>query len=158
MPFTICYLLTLMLSLASYVQPHHKKCVSSTYDKNHNLRDTASPRVTQFFVLEKMVYLENKVSWSWYKPKKSSKILIKSSKVFKIRKFVVKIIMNTVFPHILSAETILFWLLPYVLWPLITVHKCAETIWGNTVHSNWNEKQNWIIFRWEVLIFWSNGL
>ena len=37
---------------------------------------------------------------------------------------------NTVFPHIVSAETILFWLWPYVLWPLITVHKCAETIQG----------------------------
>ena len=36
----------------------------------------------------------------------------------------------TVFPHIVSAETILFWLWPYVLWPLITVHKCAETIQG----------------------------
>ena len=34
----------------------------------------------------------------------------------------------TVFPRIVSAETILFWLWPYVLWPLITVHKCAETI------------------------------
>ena len=61
MPFTICYLLTLMLSLASYVQPHHKKCVSSTYDKNHNLRDTVSPRVTGFLVPEKTVYLENHV-------------------------------------------------------------------------------------------------
>ena len=39
-------------------------------------------------------------------------------------------ILTTVFPHIVSAETILFWLLPYVLWPLITVHKCAETIQG----------------------------
>ena len=37
---------------------------------------------------------------------------------------------NTVFPHIVSAETILFWLWAYVLWPLITVHKCAETIQG----------------------------
>ena len=36
--------------------------------------------------------------------------------------------MITVFPHIVSAETILFWIWPYVLWPLVTVHKCAETI------------------------------
>ena len=37
---------------------------------------------------------------------------------------------NTVFPHIVPAETILFWIWPYVLWPLVTVHKCAETIQG----------------------------
>ena len=47
----------------------------------------------------------------------------------------------TVFPHVVSAETILFLLWPYVLWPLINVRKLfkggnysrAETIWGNTV-------------------------
>ena len=49
---------------------------------------------------------------------------------------------STVFPRIVSAETILFWIWPYVLWPLVTVHKSAETIqllpgaiffifWGN---------------------------
>ena len=44
----------------------------------------------------------------------------------------------TVFPRIVSAETILFWVWPCVLWPLITVHKSEETIqvrklfkWGN---------------------------
>ena len=41
---------------------------------------------------------------------------------------------NTVFPHIDSAETILFWLWPYVLWPLISVHKCAETIQGQKLY------------------------
>ena len=41
---------------------------------------------------------------------------------------------HTVFPHIVSEETILFWLLPYVLWPLITVHKCAETIQGRKLY------------------------
>ena len=41
---------------------------------------------------------------------------------------------HTVFPRIVSAETILFWLWPYVLWPLVTVHKSAETIRGNTVY------------------------
>ena len=41
---------------------------------------------------------------------------------------------NTVFPHIVSAETILFWVRPYVLWPLITVHKCAETIQGRKLY------------------------
>jgi hypothetical protein len=30
-------------------------------------------------------------------------------------------------------NVILFWLWPYVLWPLIKVHKYAETIWGDTV-------------------------
>ena len=37
---------------------------------------------------------------------------------------------NTVFPRIVSAETILFLIWPYVLWPLVTVHKSAETIQG----------------------------
>ena len=37
---------------------------------------------------------------------------------------------NTVFPRIVSAETILFWIMPYVLWPLVRVHKSAETIQG----------------------------
>ena len=40
----------------------------------------------------------------------------------------------TVFPHIVSAETILFWLWPYVLWPLVTVHKSAETIQGRKLY------------------------
>ena len=38
----------------------------------------------------------------------------------------------TLYPQIVSAETILFWIWPYVLWPLVTVtvHKSAETIQG----------------------------
>ena len=32
--------------------------------------------------------------------------------------------------------TFLTFALLYVLWPLITVHKCAETIWGNTVFNS----------------------
>ena len=51
---------------------------------------------------------------------------------------------NIVFPHIVSAETILFWIWSYVLWPYINVRKLfkggnysrAETIWGKTVHYN----------------------
>ena len=43
-------------------------------------------------------------------------------------------LLHTVFPHIVSAETILFWLWLYVLWPLITVHKCAETIQGRKLY------------------------
>ena len=45
---------------------------------------------------------------------------------------------DTVFPHIVSAETILFWLWPYVLWPLISVHKCAETIQGRKLFKGGN--------------------
>ena len=37
---------------------------------------------------------------------------------------------HTVFSRIVSAETILFWIWPYVLWPLETVHTGAETIQG----------------------------
>ena len=45
---------------------------------------------------------------------------------------------HTVFPHIVSVETILFWIFPYVLWPLITVHKCAETIQGRKLFKGGN--------------------
>ena len=57
----------------------------------------------------------------------------------------VSLILHTVLPHIVSAETILFWLLPLMycdLWlQYINVRKLfkggnysrAETIWGNTV-------------------------
>ena len=44
-------------------------------------------------------------------------------------------LLNTVFPQIVSAETILFWVQPYVLWPLFTVHtgaklfKCRNYSW-----------------------------
>ena len=46
--------------------------------------------------------------------------------------------LHTVFPHIVSAETILFWLWPYVVWPLITVHKCAKTIQGRKLFKGGN--------------------
>ena len=49
-----------------------------------------------------------------------------------------KMELHTVFPHIVSAETILFWLWPYVLWPLITLHKCAETIQGRKLFKGGN--------------------
>ena len=42
--------------------------------------------------------------------------------------------MSTLFPHIVSAETI--W--PYVLLPLITVHKCAENIQGRKLFKGGN--------------------
>ena len=40
----------------------------------------------------------------------------------------ISFVLHTVFPQIVSAETILFWIWPYVLWPLVTVDKSAETI------------------------------
>ena len=45
---------------------------------------------------------------------------------------------HTVFPHIVSAENIHFWIWPYVLWPLDTVHKCAETIQGRKLFTGRN--------------------
>ena len=48
---------------------------------------------------------------------------------------------HNVFPHIVSAETILFWLWPYVLWPLITVHTGAETIQGRKLFKGGNYSQ-----------------
>ena len=44
----------------------------------------------------------------------------------------------TVFPRIVSAETILFWIWPYVLWPLVTVHKSGETIQGRKLFKGGN--------------------
>ena len=44
----------------------------------------------------------------------------------------------TLFPRIVSAETILFWIWPYVLWPLLTVHKSAETIQGRKLFKGRN--------------------
>ena len=61
---------------------------------------------------------------------------------------------NTVFPHIVSAETILFWLWPYVLWPLVTVHKCAETIQGRKLFKggNYMRKYGTYIIRFDKWI------
>ena len=62
---------------------------------------------------------------------------------------------TTVFPHIVSAEAILFWIFPYVLWPLITVHKCAETIQGRKLFMGGNYMRKYgkyyIIFRKHIL-------
>ena len=44
----------------------------------------------------------------------------------------------TLFPPIVSAETILFWIWPYVLWPLVTIHKSAETIQGRKLFKGGN--------------------
>ena len=44
----------------------------------------------------------------------------------------------TVIPRIVSAETILFWSWPYVLWPLVTVHESAETIQGRKLFKGRN--------------------
>ena len=56
---------------------------------------------------------------------------------------------DTIFPHIVSAETILFWIWPYVLWPLITVHKCAETIQGRKLYEEIRHSQ----FFWAYFFF-----
>ena len=44
----------------------------------------------------------------------------------------------TVFPQIVSAETVLFWIYPYVLWPLITLYTGAETIQGRKLFKGGN--------------------
>ena len=45
---------------------------------------------------------------------------------------------HTVFPGIVSPESILFWIQPYVLWPLVTVHTGAETIQGRKLFKGGN--------------------
>ena len=45
---------------------------------------------------------------------------------------------STVFPRIVSVETILFWVWPYVLWPLVTIHISAETIQGRKLFKGGN--------------------
>ena len=61
-------------------------------------------------------------------------------------------ILYTVFPHIVSVETILFWLWPYVLWPLITVHKCAESIQGRKLFKGGNYKRKYGIWECTELV------
>ena len=53
------------------------------------------------------------------------------NEMMKLLKPVMKIdlFLYTVFPQIVSVETILFWIWPYALWP-VTVHKSVETIQG----------------------------
>ena len=63
------------------------------------------------------------------------------------------IVLHTVFPHIVSAETILFWILPYVLWPLITVHKCAETIQGRKLFKGGNYMRKYGMYILQKLSF-----
>ena len=60
---------------------------------------------------------------------------------------------NTVFPHIVSAETILFWLWSYVLWPLMAVHKCAETIQGRKLFKGGNYMRKYGSFAQLVFTF-----
>ena len=56
-------------------------------------------------------------------------------------KLVIELLKHTVFPRIVSAETILFWIQPSVLWPLITVHTGAETIQGRKLFKGGNYSQ-----------------
>ena len=58
----------------------------------------------------------------------------------------------TVFPHIVSAETILFWIQPYVLWPLVTVHTGAETIQGRKLFKGGNYMRKYGILNSVILI------
>ena len=39
---------------------------------------------------------------------------------------------------IVSAETILYWIWPYVLWPFVTVHKSGETFQGRKLFKGGN--------------------
>ena len=55
---------------------------------------------------------------------------------------------DTIFPRIVSAETIFFLIWPYVLWPLVTVHKSVETIQGRKLFSELR-----YIFLWIFAIF-----
>ena len=59
----------------------------------------------------------------------------------------------TVFPHIVSAETILFWIHPYVLWPLITVHTGAETIQVRKLFKGWNYSRKYgsYLLSWTII-------
>ena len=46
---------------------------------------------------------------------------------------------NTIFLWIVSVETILFWIQPYELWPLVTAHTGSETIQGRKLFAEiWN--------------------
>ena len=55
---------------------------------------------------------------------------------------------DTVFPRIFSGETILFWIWPYLLWPLVTVPKSAKTIQGRKLFKggNYSRKYGMYIF------------
>ena len=63
---------------------------------------------------------------------------------------------TTIFLRIVSAETILFWILPYVLWPLITVHKCAETIQGRKLFKGGNYMRKYGILKADLVFSISN--
>ena len=54
--------------------------------------------------------------------------------------------LDTVFPHIVSAEPILFWILPYVLWPLNTVHTGVEIIQGRKLFKGGNYSRKYGIW------------
>ena len=62
-------------------------------------------------------------------------------------------ISNTVFPRIVSAETILLWIWPYVLWPLNTVHKSAETIQGRKLFKGGNYSRKYGKYIYQVDFF-----
>ena len=63
------------------------------------------------------------------------------------------------FPRIVSAATILFWIWPYVLWPLVTVHKSAETIQGRKLFAEIRYSENSNFWSEQVavskFVFWN---
>ena len=71
------------------------------------------------------------------------------------RNSALKSVSNTVFPHIVSAETILFWIQPYVLWPLVTVHTGAETIEGRKLFKggNYMRKYGNLFWYWSPMCY-----
>ena len=64
------------------------------------------------------------------------------------------LISSTVFPRIVSAETILFWSWPYVLWPLVTVHKSAETIQGRKLFKGGNYSRKYGMYTMNCICAW----
>ena len=59
----------------------------------------------------------------------------------------------TVFPRMISAETILFWIWPYLLWPFVTVHKSEESIRGNAVCFGSRVNSRLVLYSVPILIW-----
>ena len=66
---------------------------------------------------------------------------------------------NTLFPQIVSVETILFWIWLYVLWPLVTVHKSAETIQRRKLFRGWNYLRKYTRYNYaeSTILEWTSG-
>ena len=84
-------------------------------------------------------------------PEKKGKF--RDGQIMSSEEFIKIVPKHTIFPHIVSAETILFWIWPYVLWPLITVHKSAETIQGRKLFKGGNYSRKYGTWTRLLLIF-----